>query len=382
MTSRAVESSAGGPRAPKPEVLASLTDHHFLAALSAADEPLSRAEVAARTGLSKPAMATAALRLRERGLISEVGQRQGRRGGVATLLEVNAGRGHSIAIAVQPDACSARIRDLVGRVLFDGSERLAADAGPDDVVETTNALIDRARRTVGSPLLAAAVSIADPVDFSTGEPVALAESAFPAGRISPRRDLDLQTPGPVVVDNDVNWASLAARRSGVMHDCDDFVYVYCGAGLGAGLVLGGRLYRGRRGLAGEIGYLRDEAGADLTQRLAELGLGRLDGYGLDMDAAQRLLDGRELSPQTQAVVDTLSRHLANVAILVNPEAVVLAGPLSDHPAFVAGLRAGIIRLTPDPPEVVVGSFAPLMGASDEAHENALAEVGLPTAGRL
>src|SRR5207253_8501704 len=61
---------------------------------------------------------------------------------------------------------------------------------------------------------------------------------------------------PVTLDNDINLAALGEQWRGVARGIDDFVFLSIGTGLGAGLVLGGELHRGRNGAAGELDYAR------------------------------------------------------------------------------------------------------------------------------
>ncbi len=88
-----------------------------------------------------------------------------------------------------------------------------------------------------------------------------------------RNRLDL----PVLVDNDANLGALAEAAYGAGRDADDLLYLMVSSGIGAGLVLNGRLYRGALGLAGEIGHvLVDPGGAGLPLRQPRLpGDGRL-----------------------------------------------------------------------------------------------------------
>ena len=65
---------------------------------------------------------------------------------------------------------------------------------------------------------------------------------------------------PIVVENDANAAAWAEYRFGAARDLEEVVVVTVGTGIGGGLVLGGRLHRGRFGLAGEIGHLVLESG--------------------------------------------------------------------------------------------------------------------------
>jgi predicted NBD/HSP70 family sugar kinase len=356
---------------PRPELLASITDSHVLNAVRDAAEPISRAEIAKATGLSKPAVSTAVARLADRGVLHDVGIREGRRGGVATLFRINPDHGRSMAVVIQNDAVTVQSRDLDGVVR---AEHLATvSAGSDSVrlVAQTNALIARVSDEHSTPLLTVAVSIADPVDARTSAPLVLERSVFPAALIRPREDLHLTADAEVVVDNDVNWAALGELSEGSLRGCSNFIYVYAGEGLGAGLILDGRLFRGVRGLAGEIGYLRVDGARDITQRLAELGLGTPSRYGLDPSTFSNL-DAMLLDE----IVEELAIAIANAVILVNPEAVALGGPLSLVPALADRLAQRIGALSLDPPRVVRSSTTPLTGAARDAHRRALVALGM------
>ena len=365
---------------PRLEMLAALTDRHFLRVLAESDEPLSRAEIASRSGISKPAISDAAVRLERSGLILDAGVRGGRRGGVATLYRINGLRGHSLAIGLQSDEVVIRARDLAGEVVYDHRERIARDLGTAALISVANRLIRESALSIITPLIAAAVSVAVPVE-TTGETLRLASSPFPSGQFNPLRELELTAETPVAIDNDVNWATTAERNLGSMTSCDDFVYVYCGSGLGAGIYSSGQLQRGSRGLAGEIGYLRSPGnpggpgGLDLTETLAGLGWGNPGVYGIDVELALKLLAETPLGEQTDAALDILAIAIANMAILLNPRAIVLGGPLSALPTFVGGLDIRLRQLTLDPPDVVTSTHAPLEGASFEAHRRAREALG-------
>lgn len=368
---------------PRLEMLAALTDRHFLRVLAESEEPLSRAEIASRSGISKPAISDAAVRLERGGIILDAGVRGGRRGGVATLYRINGLRGHSLAIGLQSDEVVIRASDLAGEVVYDHREPIARDLGTAALISVANRLIRGSALAIDTPLIAAAVSVAVPVE-TTGETLRLPNSPFPSGQFDPLRELELAAQTPVAIDNDVNWATTAERNLGAMTSCDDFVYVYCGAGLGAGIYSSGQLQRGSRGLAGEIGYLRipgspdspgNSGSLDLTETLAGLGWGSPGVYGLDVERVTKLLAESPLDEKADAALDILATAIANMAILLNPHAIVLGGPLSTEATFVDGLSIRLQRLTLDPPDVVTSSHAPLEGASFEAHRRAREALG-------
>ncbi|MGO2747754.1 ROK family transcriptional regulator [Microbacterium sp.] len=367
--------------APRPEVLASITDRTVLTAVANAAAPVSRAEIATITGLSKPGAAAAAKRLLERGILHEVGIREGRRGGVATLFELDPDHGRSLAVVIQSNLITVESRDLTGTVRVVVDEAITADATPAEIVTAANSLIEMVTQQHPAPVLAAAVSIADPVDYASGTPIPRERSVFPAAAFSALTELDLPESAHVAIDNDVNWATLGEYRRGELRGEDDFVYIYLGSGLGAGLMLGGQLFRGRKGLAGEIGYLRaDSAGRlDLTQRLVELGLGDPGRYEIDLERASAMLAPAALDPEADAVIDEIAHAVANIVILLNPSAIALGGPLSVYPAFTDQLAARVESLSVDPPRFVRSDSTPLLGAGTEAHRSALSSIGLTDA---
>ena len=360
---------------PRPGLLATITEHRFLALLNESDTPLSRSDIAQLAGISKPAISDAARRLEDAGVIVTTGIREGRRGGVAALYEINPARGHSISLAMDSTFVAARSIRLDGTIAFDGSEPLPHNAGSDHVIAVARGLLESIEEASPTPLLAAAISVADPVDRTTGEIIPMADSVFPAGHLNPVRDLSIEA-SDVKIDNDVNWATLAEHRVGAMRGVGDFLYVHLGAGLGAGLFLGGNLQRGARGLAGEIGHLRMPDGEDLTRTLSRLGFGNAArAYGLDLTASTQLLTAPELSPATREALDNLAVAIANMVTLLNSGAVVLGGPLAGLAPLEKYLSAAIPGLSLDGVDVVIGTRSPLDGASHEAHRMARAGLG-------
>ena len=360
---------------PRPGLLATITANRFLALLNESETPLSRSDIAQLSGISKPAISDAARRLEDSGVIVATGMREGRRGRVAALYEINAARGHSVALALDSAFVSARSVRLDGTIAFDKTEPLPHDAGSDYVIAVASGLLEAVEKASPTPLLAAAISVADPVDRITGEIIPMADSVFPAGHFNPVRDLNIEA-AEVKIDNDVNWATLAEHRVGAMRGVGDFLYVHLGAGLGAGLFLGGNLQRGARGLAGEIGHLRLPGGDDLTRTLSRLGFGNAArAYGLDLEASRQLLLGLELSPATREGLDHLAVAIANMVTLLNSSAVVLGGPLAGLAPLENYFSTAIPVLSLDHVDVVVGTRSPLDGASHEAHRMARAGLG-------
>ncbi|MGH8826955.1 MAG: ROK family protein, partial [Jiangellaceae bacterium] len=101
------------------------------------------------------------------------------------------------------------------------------------------------------------IGVPGPVDFHTGVPVS--PPIMPGWDAYPVRDVLARELGcPVLLDNDVNVMALGEQHSGVAKSVQDFLFVKIGTGIGCGIVVGGELYRGVDGCAGDIGHIRVE----------------------------------------------------------------------------------------------------------------------------
>lgn len=149
---------------------------------------------------------------------------------------------------------------LVG--LVDGEGRVQAreqvatpDGGPKAVARAIRDLARTIRASAGATIAGAGVAVAAPVDHERGliyDPPNIQGwgSATPFGTI-----LSRELEAPVYIENDANAAALGEAWVGAGRGVRDFVYITVSTGIGGGLVLGGRLYRGANGTAGEIGHV-------------------------------------------------------------------------------------------------------------------------------
>ncbi|MEV0410930.1 ROK family transcriptional regulator [Streptomyces sp. NPDC050448] len=216
--------------------------------------PLSRTRIGRLTGLSKPTASQLLARLEAAGLVVATGTAGGRPGPSAQLYGVNPRAAHVAGLDVTPSGIVAAVADLTGEVT--GSHELP-------YAEGTGA-VDRVARALGEAVKDAGlersdihrVVIATPGSFDprTG---ALRYAEHLPGWHSPTllEELAAALPMPVEYENDVNLAAIAEQRLGAARGHGDFVLLWNEEGLGAALVLGGRLHRGWTGGAGEVGFL-------------------------------------------------------------------------------------------------------------------------------
>jgi predicted NBD/HSP70 family sugar kinase len=336
---------------PSLELLRSLTDEHVLRALMS--EPrLTRAELAARTGISKPTVSESVRRLTDVGLVRDTGERTTGRGRIGTYYGLAADVGSALVASIAPEGVVAESLDVHGAVLARDVVPVRRPARPDEVAA---ALCEAAARVAGAapPVRLATVSAADPVDRSTGRLVHLPDAPFLIGELAPADTLRPVVEGPVVVDNDVNWAARAERAAAGDDDLDDFAYLHLGEGLGGAVVADGEVRRGWSGLAGEIAHVLTSGpggrAVAFTEVFAELGLRRTGSTAVNVEA---LLAGLAEPGGTLAGHLALATGgvVAALVALADPRVVVLGGTWGVDPALVAAVRS-VVEGLPRPVDV-------------------------------
>lgn len=192
------------------------------------------------------------------GFVEKVGESQGSLGRKAALYRSGRGAGHVIAIDAGSTHVRVRVSTLDRRLLHSRTYRLPSNHWVmDEEISQAVAEEFEAARAQGDaawgPLRA--VGIALPSRVLRQGDVASTRQECLFTHFTPPADL------PVILENNVNCAAVAEKFYGVAQGHEDFAYIQIGLKLGMGLVLGGRLVRGRNGAAGEIGHIAFPIGA-------------------------------------------------------------------------------------------------------------------------
>lgn len=210
---------------------------------------ITRADLARLTGLTRPTISSLVEELVDHGLVVEAGQGPSAGGKRPTLLAVDGAARQVIAIDVSSDAVVGALSDLVG--VSSAIEVRPGVATGDELVDEVVELIATLASQATAPI--AGVGVGTPglvdVDGTIVEAANLGWHDRPLGA-----ELHERTGLPVWVANDADAAALA-EFAHLPEGRDGLAVVRIGAGIGAGLVLGGRPYRGARAAAGEIGHL-------------------------------------------------------------------------------------------------------------------------------
>ncbi|MFG2818441.1 ROK family protein [Kitasatospora sp. NPDC048365] len=337
--------------------------------------PLTASELRTLTGLSRPTVADLLERLQRGGLVAPAGESaQLRRGPNARLYALVADRAHLAGIDVRSTGVSLVVADLTGRTL--ATAELAAEADDADLPErAVKALLAAAEDAGARELHTVAVGIPGLVDPATGE---LNNSGklprWHAGLLEALRS----RPGTdVILENEVNLAGIAEHRIGAASDRDDFALLWLGLGVGASVVLGGRLRRGASGGAGEIGFLPvpgavglpSATGCEggfhsLVSSAAICALGRRRGLTVPEGgvlAAATALVTAAVAGGAEEFLEELAGRIAlgvsAVTVVLDPGCVVLGGELgrAGGPVLAARVERQLAALGPIRTEVRAGT---------------------------
>jgi predicted NBD/HSP70 family sugar kinase len=320
-----------------------LTDRRVFEQLLSGDG-LTRAAVAARTGISKPTVSESVRRLVDADLVAEGGPvengvRAGLRGRVGTELRLRADTAAALAVSVGPDGVVADTYDLLDAPVRHARRDVPT---PVDGRELAPILLAAVQAVVGGTpgaVRSCVVSVAGPVDRRTGRLIPLAHAPFLVGEFS-ASDV-LRGVAPVVeVDNDVNWAALAEHRHGHATDLEDFVLCYLGAGIGGAVVVEGTVLRGAAGLAGELAHVRTAADGRQSQTLMECfatdDLFEPGTEAIDVARVRRVLRGESAADRRQGdrIAAAVAGVLDSVVAVLDPQGVLVGGPWGISPGLV------------------------------------------------
>lgn len=351
------------------------TDKAVLDALLTAGR-LTRAEIATAAGVSKPTASESVRRLVVDGVLEQAGRQEGGRGRTGVYYRVAGAAGLALAVHAGAGSIVGECVDAAGGVVHAAERRVGVTIEVERLARELAAVLGELEARVGRPVGGRALAVADPVDLD-GRLVHLPGSPFVLGD----GDLRAVVGEGADVDNDVNWAARAELAAGAPAS---FLYVHLGAGLGAAVVEGGEVVRGR-GVAGEIGYVlvADSSGiaTPLLHALADLGLCVPDTTTLDVDRVRVALAAGSPDADRAAVIGPLAGALASCAALLDPGAIVVGGPWGPD-ALDAGLADAVGSRThrPAPLRAATVQDAPLVGVRLRARELARAALLGPAAG--
>ena len=315
---------------------------------------ISRAEIARQASLSRSTVSEIVNEILPTGLVTEVGEGPSRGGRRPIVLEFRDDACVILGVEMSATHVVVVLTDLRGNVLTWESR---AHAVRDDPAGARALIAELCRTCLGTPaghnhpLVGIGVAVPSPIDPS--EPDRLSTVVLPAweGRLG-LDDLSRQYGVPLRVDNDANLGALAEQWWGEGRDVDDFAYIKVATGIGSGHVIGGEVYRGATGVAGEIGHIAIDpqgepcicglrgclvtliGGKALLARAAVLAPEYPESVLADGVADMGALESAALAGDALAlrVAEEAAEHLgiavAGLMNLLNPSLVIVGGDLA------------------------------------------------------
>jgi predicted NBD/HSP70 family sugar kinase/biotin operon repressor len=327
------------------------------------DGPRSRADLARATGLSRTTVSSLVNELLAGGVVIETDDRgtpyKGGSGRPPLLVALALRPGGVAGVDIGHRHVRVVVSDRAARVLAEVDQPTNADPEGTATLDLAATLVREVAGQTGvtpDELVSVGLCVPGPIDRRS----ARVDSAVLPGwhALVPGEELGRRLGLPVFVDNDANLGAIAEHQHGAAKGEADVLYVKLASGVGAGLVLGGRLHRGVAGLAGEVGHVLAREDGQVcrcgsrgcletevsTRRLLEL-LRPLFDDSLDVSGLLELDRGHDTAVR-RVLTDagqTVGRVLAGLCTTLNPAVIVVGGALGASSTLVDAIRGGVDR---------------------------------------
>jgi predicted NBD/HSP70 family sugar kinase len=323
----------------------------------------SRSDLARETGLSRTTIASLVTDLQASGLVVEQAPHDtppAGRGRPAGLLRLDPSAGAAVGIHFDHRQVRVGVADLSSTVLAEQVLALDVDHDATTALDAAAELVDDVLEEAGvarAQVIGVGAALAGPIDSDgTVGPTVIMPSWL---GLNAADELSRRIGLPAVVDNDANLGALAELAFGAARGLSDVIYVMVSSGIGAGVVVGGRLHRGATGYAGELGHVFVNDGGAVcrcgnrgcletvasTDAILEL---LRPSHGPELDAAGlgRLVAAGDLG--ARRVVGDAGREighvLAGLCNVLSPAGIIVGGDLAaGGDPLLAGIREALER---------------------------------------
>jgi predicted NBD/HSP70 family sugar kinase len=349
----------------------------------------SRAELGRRLGLSRATVTTVLSELERAGMVSQQSEELGedRRKAIGRP-PLHVSLAPDAAYAVGLDFGHRHVRaavcDLGGTIVAQRWAQSDVDERPFESFDQARDLAAGALADAGvdaARVIGAGAGLPAPVDVVTGS--VYAEGLLPGwAGIVPAAELQARLGMPVQVENDANAGAIGEHLFGAGRGVADMIYVRLAAGIGVGMILGGRPFRGAVGIAGEIGHTTAVPGGRLCRcgnrgcletiassvAIGEL-LERSGGEPASLpELLERLRAGdRRVARALGDAGAAVGVALTSMINLLNPSRLIIGGELSEAgDVLLNPIRAEIERSALPPAAASVRVVAAELGTRAEA----------------
>ena len=305
--------------------------------------PLSRADLARKTGLTRAAISIITDELLQSGLIYEMPSVSAQKGRSPTPLALHNNAYYAIGVYISRDRCSVGLVNIKGEILRlyeHTTETLHSYEQTMELIVSDILQMQQQFIVDSDKILGVGFSCPGPVDIASAR--ILTPPGFEAWHDKRPGDYITQRTGmPVCVENNAYSLANFEKRYGNARNIENFVLLLIDTGIGGGIVSKGKLFKGAKGFSGEIGHTSIQLGGKpclcghvgCLERYASIPA-LLEEYGLPLSAWQDVVkrahegDAKALG-MLQTEVEYLSAGMISTLNLLNAEAVVLDGSILD-----------------------------------------------------
>jgi glucokinase-like ROK family protein len=321
-----------------------------------AREPVSRAQLATRSGLNKSTVSSLVEQLIAWGFLGELGLAGPAVGRPGRLLNINPDAGLILGVEIGVGFVAVALADFCARPLWSTRVDVLSSSGPDQVLAQVIDLSRVALRDhggAGRRLLGVGLGAPGLVDVRQGALILAPNLGW--NEVPLRAPLEAAFGCCVEVENEANAAVLGEQALGAAENARQVVFLSAGVGMGGGILIDGRLYRGRDGLAGELGHMTIDPQGEMCncgnrgcwetlvgprailkrirERAAEEKTRAIGSSSPEPPDMNGIIAAAQLgNPMVLEVLgeigESLGIGIANLINIFNPEMVILGGALS------------------------------------------------------
>jgi predicted NBD/HSP70 family sugar kinase len=363
----------------------------------------SRVDLARNLNLTQTSISRIVNELLDKGLIEEHGFGVSKVGKKPTLLKYNSKRAYVIGAGTDIDYINIMLTDLDSNCINYTSKTLPLDLDKKMMTKMVVAeiLSNISKSGIEKEKIEAIVigipCIVDPVSrmISYSSPYINSWNG-----VNLEEEISNATGIPTIAENEAKLAVLGEHKYGVGKGIDNMIFISIGSGIGSGILLNGKLYKGFKGAAGEIGYLiisseslipKDKfrgqfeylsSSLALIRTADKLARSRQQDYLVKSYSdtsgeisINRILEARKSGEKNakiivKEIIDNLSYGIINAIVMLNPQLVVIRGAIFEKdPLLFEELKKKIRNVVPVVPDIMlskIGSQAIIMGAINMA----------------
>lgn len=303
--------------------------------------PISRPEIAAMTGLSLPTVNRTVEALRNDGLVLASEDNTGNVGRRPLLYQINNSAGFTIVLYYREGKWLSAVCDLNGEAVYQQSFDFS-DGPLDKTLDDIAIIVSTLERSVPGGKAAIGVGMGIPGAVrSDGTVFSIPKIPSWEGEIIFQK-LEERLGLPVYLENDVKVMTAGFYAKRCEHEMKHLLFLHIGSGLGSGLIINRKLYKGGNCFAGEFGYMIVD-GKKQTERKSSL--------EETISSLNQLKQAGNEEAKLE-LVDLIAKVIVNYITVVDPELIVISGEVVDHDMLSLIIKTSHSYLPNQVPDII------------------------------